>query len=121
MLSSNLLKVNFKFSKSGPELKFPFYGGRGAHGMHGTGCCHLACIWSELPDFDTKFCNTFSVSASQIVSWWRLRIPRNTSFLYDCGLHILHICKPLGTQSRKPFPGTFLPKILENFSQKKFF
>ena len=30
-------------------------------------CWHLVCIWGELPDFDTKFCNTFWASASQIV------------------------------------------------------
>ena len=29
--------------------------------------------------------------------------------------------EPLCTQSRKPFPGTFLPENLENFSQKNFF
>ena len=36
-------------------------GGRGreGHGMHGISCCHLAFIWGELTDFDTKFCNTF--------------------------------------------------------------
>ena len=42
-------------------------GGRVGHGMHGIWCCHLACIWGELADFDTKFCNTFWTSASQIV------------------------------------------------------
>ena len=33
----------------------------------------------------------------------------------------LPIFVPLGTQSRKPFPGTFLPENLENFSQNFFF
>ena len=35
-----------------------------------------------------------------------------------CGSRILR--EPLGTPSPKPFPGTFLAKNLENFSEKKF-
>ena len=31
----------------------------GVDGMDGFRCCRLACIWGELTDFDTKFCNTF--------------------------------------------------------------
>ena len=38
---------------------------------------------------------------------------------YYCGSRIQSIREPLGTQSPKPFPGTFLPKNFENFSQKK--
>ena len=34
-------------------------GGKVEHGMHGIWYCHLACIWGELADFDTKFYNTF--------------------------------------------------------------
>ena len=70
---STSTNINFKISKSNPELKFPFpwggggEGGRVGHGMHGIWCCHLACILGELADFDTKFCNTFWASASQIV------------------------------------------------------
>ena len=30
------------------------------------------------------------------------------TFMFCCGSHILSICEPLGTQSPKPFPGTFL-------------
>ena len=33
---------------------------------------------------------------------------------YDCGSRILCIREPLGTQSPKLFPGTFLPENLEN-------
>ena len=32
-----------------------------------------------------------------------------------CGSRILRIREPLGTQSPKPFPGTFLPENLEHF------
>ena len=39
---NQFLKVNFKFSKSSPELKFPCMDGGG--GAHGIWCCHLACI-----------------------------------------------------------------------------
>ena len=42
-------------------------------------------------------------------------------FRIYCGSRILRIREPLGTQSPKPFPGTFLPENLENFSQFFFF
>ena len=35
--------------------------------MHGIWWCHLACIWSELTNFDKNFCNPVWASASQIV------------------------------------------------------
>ena len=75
-LAVNFNKSQLQITKSNPELKFQFLGGgeeggwgggRIGHGMHGIWCCHLACIWGELADFDTKFCNTFIASASQIV------------------------------------------------------
>ena len=38
-----------------------------------------------------------------------------------CGSRILRTREPLGTQSPKPFPGTFLPENLENFLHFFFF
>ena len=41
--------------------------------------------------------------------------------LYLSEYTYLCIREPLGTQSQKLFPGTFLPENLESFSQKFFF
>ena len=40
--------------------------------MCGMWCCHLACIWGELKNFDTKFLHSVWASASQIVSLRKL-------------------------------------------------
>ena len=69
-----LSKVNFKLSNLSPKLKFPFSGGgRGEglvtplvhNGMLLIWCCHLACIWGELKNFDKNICNFCSAFASQ--------------------------------------------------------
>ena len=79
MLSTNLLKSKIPMLRVGgwvgeahgnqfPTFDAEFKFAKIQNSHFGTWCCHPVCISGELADFDTKFCNTFWASASQIDS-----------------------------------------------------